>query len=68
MTLKDFNKAINIDMPKESEIEKNGFMGLIDNATGGGLTSSQEKARDARRKSDLRSLKAALEIYKDDTA
>jgi len=58
--LSDFNKPFNITAPKEEETAKEGLMGLFQ-----GLESSI-KARDAKRKSDLGTIKMGLMAYHKD--
>ncbi|MFA6422943.1 MAG: type II secretion system protein GspG [Patescibacteria group bacterium] len=60
-----------ITAPADDEIDSTGITGLMSQieaifTDGTSITGSRERARDAVRKSDLRSLQAALEIYYED--
>jgi len=71
--IKDIGKPVTIEKPKDAvDFDMNSFMNLMGgtgNVPGGGdiLKLAQIKERDARRKADLKQIKAALEQYADDS-
>lgn len=77
MNLSKFNVALDISAPDASQVDEDGIMGIQKDIIGlsegtaeetgdDSLVTARMKARDAQRKSDLRSLKAALEVYASD--